>query len=465
MTLSISNTLGRAREEFQPLTPGKVGLYTCGPTVYNYIHIGNLRTFIWEDVLRRTLEFLGYEVTHVMNITDIDDKTIRDSSAQGLSLKEFTDRYTEAFFEDIDLVGIKRAHVYPRATEHIDAMVDMIQKLEARGHTYRSGGSIYFKISTFPSYGKLSGIDIDSVQPGARVDHDEYEKADVRDFALWKETKEGEPTWETPLGPGRPGWHIECSAMSSVYLGDTFDIHTGAVDNIFPHHENEIAQAEGATGMPFVRYWLHAEHLIVDGEKMAKSKGNFYTLRDLTARGWDPMSIRYLLLSVPYRRKLNFTFTALDSAKKALERLDIFIRRLEEVRSSERQEGMYPEEACSSFLSEYTSCLENDINTAEALASLFNFVRKVNGWIDTGDLSAGGAALCLSTLKQVDTVLGILPAGSTESDHEIDNLVSRREEARKNRNFAEADEIRTRLDSLGIIVEDTPSGPRWRRKI
>ncbi len=306
--LVLRNTMSRSLEPFEALEPGHVRMYTCGPTVYNYVHIGNLRTFLFEDVLRRTLRLFGYRITQVMNLTDVDDKTIRGAREAGLGLREYTDRYIEAFFKDMDTLRAERAEHYPRATDYIPQMVRLIQRLTEKGHTYRAEGSIYYRISTFPGYGKLSGIRPESTLAGARVDADEYEKDDARDFVLWKAPKPGEPSWDTELGPGRPGWHLECSAMSMELLGETFDIHTGAVDNVFPHHENEIAQSEGATGKPFVRYWLHAEHLIVEGQKMAKSAGNFFTLRDLLERGHDPVTIRYLLISVPYRQKLNFTF-------------------------------------------------------------------------------------------------------------------------------------------------------------
>ncbi|HQR67706.1 MAG TPA: cysteine--tRNA ligase, partial [Thermoanaerobaculia bacterium] len=333
MALTLFNTLTRAAGEFRPLTPGSVGLYTCGPTVYNRVHIGNLRTFLWEDLMGRVLRALGFRVTQVMNLTDIDDKTIRGAVAENLPLREFTQRHVDSFFADLATLNVVPAAHYPRATEHIPEMVEIVRKLAERGHTYESDGSVWFRISTFPSYGKLSGVDLSAVKRGARVAEDEYEKEDVRDFALWKAAKEGEPesaTWTTALGRGRPGWHLECSAMSMKFLGETFDIHTGAVDNIFPHHENEIAQSEGATGKPFVNTWLHAEHLIVDGEKMAKSKGNFYTLPDVLERGHSARAVRYLLLSVPYRQKLNFTFDGLKAAASALERLDSLERRLAE---------------------------------------------------------------------------------------------------------------------------------------
>jgi len=312
--LRFFNTLSRQLEEFEPIDEGKARIYTCGPTVYDFPHIGNYRTFLFEDVLRRTLGLFGFEVTQVQNLTDVDDRTIQRANENGVSLREFTDRYATAFFEDLATLGVEPAEHYPRATEYVPQMVEIIKRLEAGGHTYRSDGSIYYRISTFAPYGKLSGIRPEKNLAGARIDVDDYEKEDARDFVLWKAPKEGEPVWETDLGPGRPGWHIECSAMAMALLGETFDIHCGGVDNIFPHHENEIAQSEGATGCEFARYWLHGEHLVVEGEKMAKRVGNFFTLRDLVEKGFDPLVVRYLLISVPYRQRLNFTFDGLHAA-------------------------------------------------------------------------------------------------------------------------------------------------------
>ena len=330
MTFRAFNTLGRRIEELKPIEPGHVRLYTCGPTVYNVAHIGNLRTFLWEDVLARHLRSTGLRVTQVMNLTDVDDKTIKGATEAGLSLSEFTGKYADLFFRDIDRLGLQRAERYPRATEHIPEMLEITAKLLERGHAYESEGSVYFRISTFPAYGQLSGIDLSQARRSDRVADDEYEKEDIKDFVLWKAAKPGEPTWDSPWGPGRPGWHVECSAMSMKYFGPHFDIHTGAVDNIFPHHENEIAQSEAATGEKFVDLWMHAEHLIVDGEKMAKSKGNFYTLDDVLARKNDPVAVRYLLLSVPYRKKLNFTWEALTGAASAVERIRSAVARIDE---------------------------------------------------------------------------------------------------------------------------------------
>jgi len=462
MAIFFSNTYRNLKEEFKPIKENYVGLYTCGPTVYNFIHIGNLRTFLWEDILKRFLEYEGFKVKHIMNITDVDDKTIRDSQKEGITLKEFTERYTKAFFEDIESVRIKKADHYPRATEHIPEMIEIIKKLEKNGHTYISDGSVYFRISTFNDYGKLSGIDLSQIKPGARVELDEYEKEDVRDFVLWKAAKEGEPFWDTIYGKGRPGWHIECSAMSMKYLGETFDIHTGAVDNIFPHHENEIAQSECATGKKFVNYWLHAEHLIVEGEKMSKSKGNFYTLRDLLEKGFSPLPIRYLLISVPYKKKLNFTFPSLQGAYEAIKRLDSFILRLKEINESQKEGGKEVLPQIQSFKENFLNSLRDDLNTAEALGSLFSFVKDINILIDEGEISALNAGLILNTLRDFDKVFDILPK-ATKAEEEILNLINLRENLRKEKKFKEADEIRNKLKEMGIILEDTPSGTRYRK--
>ena len=462
MAIFFSNTYRNLKEEFKPIKENYVGLYTCGPTVYNFIHIGNLRTFLWEDILKRFLEYEGFKVKHIMNITDVDDKTIRDSQKEGITLKEFTERYTKAFFEDIESVRIKKADHYPRATEHIPEMIEIIKKLEKNGHTYISDGSVYFRISTFNDYGKLSGIDLSQIKPGARVELDEYEKEDVRDFVLWKAAKEGEPFWDTIYGKGRPGWHIECSAMSMKYLGETFDIHTGAVDNIFPHHENEIAQSECATGKKFVNYWLHAEHLIVEGEKMSKSKGNFYTLRDLLEKGFSPLPIRYLLISVPYKKKLNFTFPSLQGAYEAIKRLDSFVLRLKEINESQKEGGKEVLPQIQSFKENFLNSLRDDLNTAEALGSLFSFVKDINILIDEGEISALNAGLILNTLRDFDKVFDILPK-ATKAEEEILNLIHLRENLRKEKKFKEADEIRNKLKEMGIILEDTPSGTRYRK--
>ena len=465
--MKLYNTLGRKVVDFAPLEAGHVRLYTCGPTVYNVAHIGNLRTFVFEDVLRRHFLARGERVTQVMNVTDVDDKTIRGAQQAGVSLGEFTAEYTDAFFRDIGRLGVEPAERYPKATDHVPEMIDLIRRLEERGHTYESEGSVYFRISTFPNYGKLSGIDLEQTRRGDRVADDEYEKEDVRDFALWKATKPGEPSWPSPWGAGRPGWHIECSAMSMKYLGEHFDIHTGAVDNIFPHHENEIAQSEGATGHRFVEVWLHAEHLIVDGEKMAKSKGNFYTLDDVLARRDDPAAVRYLLLSVPYRKKLNFTWDSLAAAAAAVERIRSAAVRLDEVAAAgppdSKAEAFPSEERAALIRSEFASGLDDDLNTPEALAALFNYLRQVNAAIDEGSLGPEGARIAQGALASADRVLGILPKTREALPAEIEERIAARNAARKRRDFAEADRIRDGLASRGIVLEDTPGGTRWKK--
>ncbi len=462
MATVFFNTLSRKKEEFVPLVPGKVGLYTCGPTVHDYAHIGNFRTYTFEDLLRRYLQWRGYEVKHVMNVTDVDDKTIKKSRAQGVTLGDYTQQYTDAFFEDLDTLRIRRAHVYPRATEHVGLMVELIEKLEEKGHTYVSEGDVYYSIATFPGYGKLSGFDISQVKPGARVAVDEYEKEDARDFALWKGRREGEPSWPSPWGAGRPGWHIECSAMSMKYLGETFDVHTGGVDNIFPHHENEIAQSEGATGSPFVRYFLHSEHLILgEGEKMSKSLGNFYTVRDLTAEGYDPVAIRYLLLSTYYRRQLPFTLELLDAAAESVRRLQDFYRRVKEYESDGADDFTGPIDKAAN---DFGAALDDDLSIAEALAAVFDLVRDGNKAMDDGELSKAGRRRMEELLEEFDGILDVMNPLEAELDADVEVLIAEREKARKAKDFARADEIRDELAAMGIELEDTPTGTRWRRK-
>jgi cysteinyl-tRNA synthetase len=463
--MKLFNTLGRRLVDFAPIEAGHVRMYTCGPTVYNVAHIGNLRTFLFEDVLRRHLKAKGLRVTQVMNITDIDDKTIKGAAREGVSLSEFTGKYTELFFRDLKRLNIEPAERYPKATQHVPEMIALIGRLKERGHTYESEGSVWFKISTFPDYGKLSQVDLSQTRRGERVADDEYEKEDVRDFALWKGAKPGEPSWPSPWGEGRPGWHIECSAMSMKYLGEHFDIHTGAVDNIFPHHENEIAQSEGATGHPFVNTWLHAEHLIVDGEKMAKSRGNFYTLDDVLARRNDPAAARYLLLSVPYRKKLNFTWDALAGAAAAVERIRQASARLGEAAAlSGGKPGAFPaSERAAKFRSDFGAALDDDLNTSEALGALFPFLREVNAAIDERTLDPAGARAALEAIGAADAVLGVLPKEAEVLPAEIEAAIEARHEARKRRDFAEADRIRNDLAARGILLEDGPGGTRWKR--
>jgi cysteinyl-tRNA synthetase len=463
LTIRFHDTLTRRLELFTPLEPGRVRMYTCGPTVYDFPHIGNFRAYVWEDLLRRFLKYRGFTVTQVMNITDVEDKTIRDSRAAGMELGEYTEKYIQAFFEDIDTLGMERAEHYPRATEHVDEMVGLITKLVEKGHTYLSEGSVYYRISTFPTYGRLSHLDPSGIRAGARVDSDEYEKEDARDFVLWKGRKEGEPSWATPLGEGRPGWHIECSAMSMKYLGDTFDIHTGGVDNIFPHHENEIAQSEAATGKPFVRYWLHCAHLMVDGQKMSKSMGNQYTLRDLLERGLDPHAIRYFLLSSHYRKPLNFTQEGAKQAAQALQRIHDFAERLATAAAGPDAPGGETAAAVRRHREAFDAALDDDLNTAEALAALFETIRLTNAALDRGDADGETLSTARSLLADFRTVFGVAPREQGELEPELAALIEARQQARERKEYAEADRIRATLLERGIVVEDTPAGVRWKR--
>ncbi|HET8948013.1 MAG TPA: cysteine--tRNA ligase, partial [Candidatus Polarisedimenticolia bacterium] len=429
MGLRFHNTLTRAVEPFTPVRAGEVGLYTCGPTVYDYAHIGNFRTYLWEDLLRRHLELRGHKVTQVMNLTDVDDKTIAGALKTGRALDDHTRTYIDAFFEDLDALGIQRAALYPRATRHIPEMTALMERLRDGGHLYESKGSIYFRIDTFASYGRLSGLDPDSAAAGqARIDADEYDKDNPRDFAVWKMRKGEEPFWESPFGAGRPGWHLECSAMSIKYLGETFDIHTGGVDNIFPHHENEIAQSEAATGKPFVRTWLHAAHLIVDGEKMSKSKGNFFTLRDLMARGHRPRPIRYLLLSAHYRKQLNFTFEGLGQAEASLCRLDDLSDRLGRTQLGAGASDL--SERAGRAREEMLEALDNDLNTAAALAPLFDLVRDANTALDAGTARADDAPAVRGTLDVFEQAFGIRLGPEGCLDAEVEALIEKRQAAR-----------------------------------
>jgi len=465
-TIRFFNTLTRQKETFTPISQGEVRMYTCGPTVYDYAHIGNFRAFLFEDLLKRWLKFRGFKVTHVMNLTDVDDKTIKGSQTQHIPLKRYTDFYAKAFFEDAATLNIEPADYYPRATEHVQEMVTLIQTLIQKGYAYKGeDNSIYYAINKFPNYGKLSKIQIQQLKTGARVKTDEYAKEEAQDFALWKAwtPEDGEVYWETELGKGRPGWHIECSAMSMRYLGETFDIHCGGVDNIFPHHENEIAQSEAATGKRFVNYWLHNEHLLVEGKRMAKRYGNYYTLRDLLAKGCAPKAIRYLLLSTHYRQQFNFTFEGLEAAKSAVERLANLMRRLRDVNGESIGEKL------TQLISQVEKCfseaMDDDLNVNVAFASLFDFVRDVNNLIDANKLSKAEAEQVYSLLAGFDKVLGVI--GEVEAEVlalEASLLISARDEARKAKDWKTADELRQKLKAMGIIVEDTAQVVRWRRE-
>jgi len=443
-------------------------MYSCGPTVYGHPHIGNLRTFLWSDLLRRYLEYRGLRVTQVMNITDVEDKIIRNANAAGQDIRTYVAPYIDAFHDSLKKLRVKAADHYPRATEYIPQMVSLVDQLTARGHTYVAEGSTYFRVSTMADYGKLARIEIDTSSEFSRIESDEYEKESARDFVLWKAKKESEPSWPTSLGEGRPGWHLECSAMAMDLLGETFDIHTGAVDLIFPHHENEIAQSEGATGHPFVRYWVHGEHLNIDQQKMSKSLGNIYNMREIEEMGYDPLTLRYALLSVPHRTKLNFTTQSLDDARHALSRIESFLLRLEDVVNSGPKDAAHASEEgdapIGKFLGEFQEAMDDDLNTAGALGALFTFIRDCNTAIDSGRLSPGDAAGMKAALQKIDPVFDIFPRREANLDAEIESLIAARNAARKARNFAESDRIRDELLARGIILEDTPGGVRWRRK-
>ena len=462
--IQFFNTLSGKVEPFKPLTPGEIKLYTCGPTVYDYAHIGNFRAYIFEDLLKRFLVFMGYKVIHVMNITDVDDKTIKGANSEGVKLQEYTKKYTDAFFEDIKILNIAKADHYPQATEHIPDMVKMIQGLIQKGYAYKKDGSVYFSIAKFPDYGKLSKMDLKELRPGQRIESDEYEKESAQDFALWKNKKEGEPFWETKIGSGRPGWHIECSVMSSKYLGETFDIHCGGVDNIFPHHENEIAQSEAYSGKTFVKTWLHCRHLIVDGEKMSKSKGNFYTLRDLLKRNLDTSALRFLLLSTHYRKMFNFTFDALEQASASLQRIKDFLYELEN-RSFEEGENKRISKLINDMNKKFKRGLSDDLNISVALTAIFEMIRKVNTLIFQGKVYRTDAENLVSSIRSLDQVLAVLPKEKEMGlPSEMMNRIEKREKARQENNYKLADEIRKELLQQGIVLEDTKDGVRWKIK-
>ncbi len=464
--LKLTNTLTGNLEPFSPDNGNTVRMYTCGPTVYDFAHIGNLRTFVFEDILRRHLRGKGWTLKHVMNITDIDDKIINKAIETGQDIRTYTAPYTEAFFKDCETLRIERPDIVTPATDYIPEMIDLVGRLIQSGYAYPEGESIYYRISRFPSYGRLSRLDKRELKLGARIDVDEYEKEEPRDFVLWKAPKhEKEPRWEAPFGTGRPGWHIECSAMAMKQLGETLDIHCGGVDNIFPHHENEIAQSEAVTGKPFARFWIHGEHLLVEGEKMAKSKGNFYTLRDLIDRGYDPLAIRYLLVSVPYRKQLNFTFEGLDAARSSLDRIKEFLFRL---KSSKFKPGKNP--AISAVLTtarkQLDAALDDDLNTAQALAAVFGLIKEGNIALTDDALEEENRSEILQWFEVVEQRLGIVPTveALVQVDEKVDSLIAQRNEARRNRDFAKADRIRQQLLDLDVIIEDTREGTKWRRK-
>ena len=492
MTLRLFNTLSGQVDELVPGDGAALRMYACGPTVYDYGHIGNFRTFLQVDVLRRFLKLTGVKVRHVMNITDVDDKIIRNSAAAGVPIGEYTPKYVEAFFEDLEALRVEKPEQIARATEHIAQMVELIEKLAASGAAYKTeDGSWYFRLSAFPEYGKLSKKDFSGMEDGARVDVDEYEKDSARDFALWKAAKPGETSWDTSIGRGRPGWHIECSAMAMEYLGDSFDLHAGGEDLMFPHHENEIAQSETVTGKPFAHHWMHVRFLLVDGKKMSKSEGNFYTLRDLLLKGYKASAIRLALISVPYRHQLNFTFDSLVEASAAIDRLRTFHQRV--------AKGTFPagesediQLAVKKSRVEYMEALANDLNTADARAPIFDLVRVGNTAMDQGKFFAGDRDAALKVLGDFDAVFDVIEDRDAEptrravewaekagrqadiapellarqdlTDEAIEALVAERTQAKKHRNFGRADQIRKELAEKGILLEDSKDGVRWKRK-
>ena len=470
--MRLYNTLTRSEEEFVPADGRTVRMYSCGLTVYARGHIGNFRTFVSLDVLRRALKYEdGYAMRHVMNFTDVDDKTINASREAGVPLREYTDRYIAAYLEDAAAMGLEPVEENPRATDpaNLQAMVDMVNALEARGHTYRSDGSVYFRIATQSDYGKLARLDHEGIQPGARLDADTYTKHDARDFVLWKATKPEEPTWDLGCGPGRPGWHIECSAMALRLLGPApIDIHGGGIDLVFPHHENEIAQAEGATGVQFSRFWVHVEFLNLDNEKMSKSLGNVFTVRDILDKGHRASALRYLLISVHYRKQLTFNWDVLTQAEAAVTRLADFVARVEGVKGGEAHADIAGRvaEARQGF----RAAIASDLNVPAAQGVMFELVREMNAAIDQGRLGEPDARLILDTFDAFDRVLGVLALRRTEDaappvpEAEIESLIEARREARRSRDFARADGIRAELEARGIILEDSAAGTRWKRK-
>ena len=462
MVLKLFNSLGRELQKFEPIKEGEVRMYNCGPTVWNYAHIGNFRTFVFQDVLRRHLKFKGYAVTQVMNITDVEDKIIKGIRESRTPLRQLTDFYTAAFMEDLDALRIERVEFFPRATEHMEEMLGLIRTLQKKGYAYRAAdGSIYFDVSKFKNYGALSGVKLDSLKPAGRVSSDHYEeKREAADYPLWKAwvPDDGGVFWETEFGKGRPGWSLECSAMSMKYLGETFDIHTGGMDLKFPHHENEIAQSEAATGEKFVNYWLHSEFLNVRGEEMHKSAGNFVTFRELRAQGWDPLAIRLFLISARYRDPVDLTGAALEQARSQAEKLKELVSRLRSVRGAA---ATGPD--AESFLAEFESAMDDDLNTPRAISVLLAFTRRVNALLDSGGLGLRGAEAALEALERADSVLGVIDLREDRLEPPLAELLSRREDARRKKDFAESDRLRKELLEAGISVEDTPGGPRWKR--
>ncbi len=466
MTLKLYNSMGRKLQPFRPVRRGEVRMYTCGPTVWNYAHVGNFRTFVFEDVLRRYLKFKGYKVKHVMNITDVEDNIIKGMKQFRMSLQELTSFYEKAFMQDLDALRAERAEFYPRATEHIPQMLALIKKLLRKGYAYKSDdGSVYYKISKFRRYGRLSGIRPNQLKAGARVSQDHYEKQEANDFALWKawDADDGEVFWDTELGKGRPGWSIECSAMSMKYLGESFDIHTGGIDNRFPHHENEIAQSEAATGRRFVKYWLHSEFLSVSGEEMHKSLGNIITLRDLLSQGWDAATVRFFLVSSHYREPADLNSSSLRQADAGRKRIQELVWRLKgssSPKGSARAAGL-----AAKLTREFERAMDEDLNTPGGIAAVFRFVKEANSMADSGTVGRAQAEVLLKAIQRVDSVLGVLTFDEGAGlGPDLLELISKRDEARKKRDFATADQIRAQLLARGVVIEDSPTGTVWKRR-
>jgi cysteinyl-tRNA synthetase len=459
------NTLGRQKERFFPIEKDHVKMYTCGPTVYDYSHIGNFRAFVFEDLLRRWLEYRGFKVIQVMNLTDVDDKTIKGSREQKIPLNQYTEKYTKAFFEDAERLNIQKAEHYPRATEHIPEMVALVKKLLEKDFAYRGkDGSIYFDISKSKEYGKLAKIRVEELKIGARVKTDEYAKEEARDFALWKawDEQDGDVFWETEVGKGRPGWHIECSAMAMKYLGETLDIHCGGMDNLFPHHENEIAQSEAATGKKFVNYWLHNEWLLSEGKRMAKSSHNYYTLGDLLEKGYSAKVVRYLLLATHYRQQFNFTIEGLEAARGAVDRLTNFLYRLRDLDG--KGSGEQLKQMMNRVQNGFEEAMDDDLNISIALASVFDFVRDINSLLDNNQLSKDEAKAVFGLMLKFDRVLGVIGEVKERAklSREAEDLIRKREEARKTKDWKTADQIREQLKTMGIVLEDTTQGVTWK---
>ncbi len=470
--LKLYNTETREMEDVRAHgADGRLRMYTCGPTIYNFAHIGNFRTYVFEDLLRRSLKFFGFDLVQAMNLTDVDDKTITGATAKKMPLKEFVEPYRVAFFEDLETLNIEKVEFYPAATDYIDEMIEMIEKLMENGSAYRSpNGSIYFSIRSFSSYGRLSHLKLDELKANASGDNeaDEYDKDNISDFVLWKAhdpERDGKIFWESPFGPGRPGWHIECSAMAMKLLGESVDIHCGGVDNMFPHHENEIAQSECCSGTHFVHHWVHVEHLLVDHKKMSKSLGNFYTLRDLLNRGYTGREVRYLLLSTHYRTQLNFTIQGLDAARASLERIEALVIRLHAIEETGESPPALTE-LMKTADHAFKEALAHDINSSAALAALFDLVRDLNVLADTGTLTRTGAERALHLLEKWDAVLGVLPLESKELEipQELQEMLEKRERARKEKNFQVSDEMRQEISDRGYLIEDTPQGARLKKR-